>query len=238
MIVAGDTFSGARWGRAVVVTDALRVGVPVADLAGAAGVPGPDASLVADGHGPVTEGPPPEAEPPAGGPPKVGGVRPSAVAEGDAFGDAVGRAEPETPGLAAAKVPAPVPVEGTDAAPRAAAPWRPGDPPESARVSSVAAATAAATAMAAAALAWRCLEGRHHGRGGSIGSGKPLLPNRTVRPATLARYATAPGVLLLASLSTRARRRVGSAAAGSAASGARPSCSAGASSRRRRSAHT
>ena len=78
---------------------------------------------------------------------------------------------------------------------------------------------------------------RHRSLGGSSGLGKPWCPNVAACCATLARWATASGVLLLASLSTCARSPCGTAAMGSAASGARPSSSAGASSRRLRSVH-
>jgi hypothetical protein len=99
----------------------------------------------------------------------------------------------------------------------------------------VTAATTAATPAAAAACPDRV---RHHGDfGGSSGLGNPWCPNGSVRSATLARWAAASGVLLLASLRT-CSRNPGGTAAGSAASGASPSNSAGASSRFFRSAHT
>ena len=112
-------------------------------------------------------------------------------------------------------------------------PWWAARPPPSARP---AITTAAATTAAPAATDCVC-RARHRSLGGSSGLGKPWCPNVAACCATLARWATASGVSLLASLSTCARSPCGMAAIGSAASGARPSSSAGASSRRLRSVH-
>ena len=98
--------------------------------------------------------------------------------------------------------------------------------------------TAAAMMSAAAAAAAWVRRSRHRSLGGSSGLGKPWCPNVAACCATAARWATASGVLLLASLSTSARSPCGMAAMGSAVSGARPSRSAGASSRRLRSVHS
>ena len=170
--------------------------------------------------------------------PPVAGEVPPAEGEGDTraapLAVPVGCVElPGPPG----RVPGAVPPAGAPAVPGADDPWlsalsRPWwvpSAPVTARM--VSAAATATTAAAAAPCACRV---RHLGFGGSSGLGKPSGPAMTAPCTTLARRASASGVLLLASRSTCARSPGGITAMGN---GARPSSSAGASSRRFRSVH-
>jgi hypothetical protein len=182
-----------------------------------------------------------EAGPAGEPPPAVGDGAPAATGAGEAgrapLAGPVGRGlRLGLPGAGPMPGAAPVLLPGTGPLVRAAEPlWCPG-PPLASATPITAAATTAATAPPTAA---RFCQVRHHGDfGGSTGLGKPSGPNSAACCATLARWAMASGVLLLASLSTCPRMPAGMAAMGSVTSGARPSSRAGASSRRFRSAHT
>ena len=166
--------------------------------------PGPD-----DGEPPGPgEGEPPgpgEGEPPG---PVPGDTRETPLADTVGCADRPGRlgaARDEAPEEAVGKVPELLPGTGPRAFDR---PWWAARPPPSARP---AITTAAATTAAPATTDCVC-RARHRSLGGSSGLGKPWCPNVAACCATLARWATASGVSLLASLSTCARSPCGMAA--------------------------